>query len=323
MDYRKFLDKTETLVLPYLGGARVDAETRRLRVTRAVEPGWWRFTVKGREATPTEKVDAPELGHLERIRGHFAEGWLFESGKRHGRVELCLDEPAVFSLLAVRRWPSDDWLFDSVEFESEAEEEVRRALEDNRSLGDIKGVAASLRAAFGFAMIAGLARREQTRVSPYEVSAHSLAIADGGPPVAAELLRDIVETRRLERIRLEAHEATLLGRRARPQSPHASAPMRNRRGRAPTAEDAADRAALALDAAGATLLGLRVVRDYGLEVTFRFRGERFISVVDPLTLQVLDAGICLSGADREVNLDSLPSVIREAIDTDQLHITRH
>ena len=32
MDYRKFLSKTETVVLPYLGGPRVDAETRRLRV---------------------------------------------------------------------------------------------------------------------------------------------------------------------------------------------------------------------------------------------------------------------------------------------------
>jgi hypothetical protein len=37
---------------------------------------------------------------------------------------------------------------------------------------------------------------------------------------------------------------------------------------------------------------------------------------------VLDAGICLSGSDRMVTLDSLPSVIKEAIDTDQLNITR-
>jgi hypothetical protein len=78
-----------------------------------------------------------------------------------------------------------------------------------------------------------------------------------------------------------------------------------------------------LDAAGAALLGSRMVRDYGLEVTFRFMGERFISVVDPLSFNVIDAGICLSGADRQVSLDSLPSVIKEAIDTDQLHITRH
>ena len=59
-----------------------------------------------------------------------------------------------------------------------------------------------------------------------------------------------------------------------------------------------------------------------LEVTYRFMGERFISVVDEVSLQVIDAGICLSGSDREVTLESLPSVIREGFDTAQLNITR-
>lgn len=59
-----------------------------------------------------------------------------------------------------------------------------------------------------------------------------------------------------------------------------------------------------------------------LEVTYRFMNNRFITVVHPITLQVLDAGICLAGADRMVTLDSLPSVIREAIQTSRLVITR-
>ncbi|MCW5831023.1 MAG: hypothetical protein KIS78_01030 [Labilithrix sp.] len=50
-------------------------------------------------------------------------------------------------------------------------------------------------------------------------------------------------------------------------------------------------------------------------------GERFISVIDALTLQVFDSGVCLAGADRLVTLDSLPGVIREA-ETDALVITR-
>ena len=79
----------------------------------------------------------------------------------------------------------------------------------------------------------------------------------------------------------------------------------------------------ALDSAGAMLLGQRDLGNGSLEVTFSFWGERFISIVDSHTLQVYDAGICLSGEDRLVTLESLPSVIREAIETSRLVITRH
>jgi hypothetical protein len=54
-------------------------------------------------------------------------------------------------------------------------------------------------------------------------------------------------------------------------------------------------------------------------------GERFISVADEHTLQVLDAGICLGHppSDKLVTLDSLPSVIKEAIETGALVILRY
>lgn len=326
MDYRKFLSKTESVVLPYLGGPRVDAETRRLRVVseNEIEPGWWRFEVTGREAKPIEPTSAPELSHLPKVHGHFAAGWLFENGKSAGHVELLGDEPAVFTPLLARRWPSGDWIYEGIEFESEAEEEVRRALEDERGLGEIKGVAASLRAAFGYALMSAIARRQETRVSPLEMRADVLAIAEGGRAAAAERLRSILETRRLERVRQEAHVAAMrLPHAAATITPLPAPNLRNRRRPEPTVDDAHERAVLALDAAGAALLGSRMVRGYGLEVTFRFMGERFITIVDPLSFNVIDAGICLSGADRQLSLDSLPAVIREAIDTDVLHITRH
>ena len=79
----------------------------------------------------------------------------------------------------------------------------------------------------------------------------------------------------------------------------------------------------ALESAGARLLGTRRLGSERLEVTFSFMGERFLSIVDMGTLQVVDAGICLAGADQEVTLESLPSVIREAIRNDVLVITRH
>jgi hypothetical protein len=58
-----------------------------------------------------------------------------------------------------------------------------------------------------------------------------------------------------------------------------------------------------------------------LEVRYRFEGERFVSIVDAATLQVVDAGICLAGADRLVTLESLPGVIREAIRDGEIVIT--
>ena len=51
-------------------------------------------------------------------------------------------------------------------------------------------------------------------------------------------------------------------------------------------------------------------------------GDSVERVVDALSLRVIDSGVCLAGEDDLVTLDSLPGVIREAIDTDRLVITR-
>ncbi|MFP2895163.1 hypothetical protein ACLEQD_01145, partial [Corallococcus sp. 4LFB] len=79
----------------------------------------------------------------------------------------------------------------------------------------------------------------------------------------------------------------------------------------------------ALDKAGARLLAQRRLGDGLLEVVYTFMGERFVTVVEAATLRVRDAGVCLAGADTQVTLESLPSVLKEAIDTDALVITRH
>src|SRR6185369_12658229 len=82
----------------------------------------------------------------------------------------------------------------------------------------------------------------------------------------------------------------------------------------PTLDNAHLRADVALDAANAKMLGSRNLGDGSLEVAFEFMGERFVSVVDAITLHVYDSGVCLAGADELLTLDSLPGVIREAID---------
>jgi hypothetical protein len=95
------------------------------------------------------------------------------------------------------------------------------------------------------------------------------------------------------------------------------------RGRPPSraAERPEERVADALHAARAGLRGLRWLGGSQIEVRYDLDGERFVSIVEADSLQVVDAGICLVGSDRELTLESLPSVIREAMRTHQLNIT--
>jgi hypothetical protein len=62
---------------------------------------------------------------------------------------------------------------------------------------------------------------------------------------------------------------------------------------------------------GGALLRSYVERGNTYTVEFTVEGERHRSVVDSQTLQVTSAGICLSGYDRNFDLQSLVGVIRE------------
>lgn len=61
-------------------------------------------------------------------------------------------------------------------------------------------------------------------------------------------------------------------------------------------------------------------------VRWRFRNRRFECICDT-GLRILDAGICLSAGgrrgDRLLTLESLPTVVAEAIDRGLLHVTRY
>lgn len=307
MDYRKFLARKETLTLPALGGLSVHAPTRRLRLTSRVEPGWWTFDVEGRSATAVTRTEAPELADRPRIRGHLVGPWLFTSGTE--AHHLCLmpdEEPERFAIGTGRRWHSDDVLFEGLEFEDEAELAARQTLLDGTfSLEGIKGVSPSLRAAFGFAVLQREAAEHDAVVSLREVlgRVHEVARGTLEPRV---LLSEIV-ARRYQ----HAPAAAVQPRRSRRRSDPAASP-----------QNVEARAAEVLEAAGADLLAARSRGGREVEVVFRYMGEQFISIVDWETLHVYDAGICLSGADEELGLDALPSVIHEAIHGDLLYITR-
>jgi hypothetical protein len=78
-----------------------------------------------------------------------------------------------------------------------------------------------------------------------------------------------------------------------------------------------------LRAADARYLSLRRLGGGTVEVRWQFRGQRLISVVTEQGLGVIDSGLCLSGEDALLTLDSLPGVVRQAMDDDVLVITRH
>lgn len=321
MDYKSFLKSQEPVVLPYFGGTRVDSADRRLKVEGLpLEPGWWRFEIDGRKAVPKDRADAIDLGALPAKRGHHVDGWIAASGRDVARIALPpADEPAPLSRVTARRWYSGEWILDSIDFEDDAELEARRALEERRPLAEVRHVVPSLRAAFGFALGLELAREHGVRLTVRELVPHVVAIADRGREGLADILARIEAERRLaeEAVRARMQVAELVQRRRQLHEAAAAARERRRTG------SPCERADAALAGANARMLSCRrVSRGAQLEVTFTCDDVRIICTVDSDTLQVLDAGFCLAGSDRELTLDSLPSTVREAIQEDHLNITR-
>lgn len=83
------------------------------------------------------------------------------------------------------------------------------------------------------------------------------------------------------------------------------------------------RIAMALAHSRAELIDWRRSGGNRAIVKYRLGGQRYECVVDTESLRILDAGICLDGADRSLNLSSLPSAVREAVNTGQLYVMRH
>jgi hypothetical protein len=314
-DYRRFLGRVEERVLAYLGGDTVVDEGRGLRLAAPVAPGWWRFAVAGRTATAVEPAAAPAelLARLPSVTGHWS-GWLLvHRSAQAERLELLPEEsPARFAPCRARRWWSEDLLFEAVDFEGEAEDGARRAFEDRRPLGELKGAPATLRAAYAYAVFDAAERESGLSASPLELRGLLGAVADEGWPAAERGLRRLQAEREAASARAAA--------RVREAVRVAARQVAREQGRSPV--PSAERAERALTVAGGRMLGSRSLADGLMEVSYRFLGERFTSVVVAETLQVLDAGICLANADEELTLESLPGVIREAVETRQLVITR-
>lgn len=352
MDYRKFLGQKKELLLPYFSGPFLhDGRGQRLRVERKAgqappAPGFYLCELKG-SSVVLGAAQQPDLTAYPAVRGHFAFDLLTYSDGEVSMVQLLpADEPPRFSPLVTRRYENGALLFDSIEFESEAEEAARQAYEEQRGLGTTRGVASSLRAAFAYAIATRAAERLGIPVSPLELRPDIVDIAEHGPDAAHAALQRLVEERRA--YAAQQHEAQRQAQAAEqevqrqaqserdrqravpaPPAPPTWQPRRNPTpamqypGRRAATQSPLARAEAALLAADAQLLDGRQLAGGQLEVTYRFRGQRFITIVNANTLQVIDAGVCLAGADSMVTLESLPSVLGEAIATRRLVITRH
>lgn len=322
-DYRRFLGARTTEVAPYFGGPFVELADRRVRladpvdssgtsaVQKEVQPGYWRFEIAGRTARALERAEAPDLSHLPAVRGHYVDGYLV-----HDQAELLVlppsslppcEEPARFTPLTARRWPTGALLGDLVDFESGAEEVVRDAFEEHFPIYDLKAIPASLRAAYSYAVLFRTAHRLGVSARPAEVWRHIAAVADEGDPAAERVVNELLAERHRQR-----DAAPGANELAEPVTPTWISNTERITGRG------FERAAAALRAAGATVLDMRSQASDLMEVRYIFRGERFTSTVHIETLQVVDAGICLAGEDDLITLESLPSVLREAMEDDIL-----
>jgi hypothetical protein len=313
-DYRRFLQQeAETMVLPYLGGPYVDAPDRRLRAIGPTATGYWRFEVSGRTAKAVEPADPPDLSDLPAVRGHWVAGYLVGDRAVAHRLAMGPEaDPQRFAPIIARRWPGGALLFDSEDFETGVEDQVRAVFQQgteqglNGSLAAISGVPAPLRAAFGYAVMLRVATALGVPVRPVQLRWHIGELVAMGDIAARRILMSAQERRAAEPNHVERWRARRTDARLRPASAR---------------ERVLDRAESALYGAGALLRDSRWLSGDLLEVRYDFMDDRFVSVVDGETLRVVDAGICLAGRDGRLTLESLPGVIAEAIRTFQLEIT--
>lgn len=310
IDYQRFLSQREELVLPWGGGPRIAAPGRSLVLRRRpAAAGWWRVRIEGREALPLEPAAAPDpeqLAGLPQVRGaRWGQRLVPDDARPRELLFLGEDDPERFAPLAARRWHDGAWLLVEEDLEGPAEEPARRAFDERAGL-TTSGVGAALRAAFACATLERAARELSLPWHPLETLHELSAVAAAGAPEAERLLARRAEARRARAPRSAPAPSW---QEARDESRARRRPLR-----------LVERA---LGAAGAQLLSARSLEGGRLlAVRYRFLEGRFESVVEVPSPRVVDAGICLEGADRRLTLESLPGVIREAVQRGALYVTR-
>lgn len=340
LDYRKFLRQTPNLILPYFHGEYVFSQDRVFRLHQEhknLQPGWWSFSVHGRVVTPQNQTTSPSLELLPKVIGHLLGSRLIEiNSEPHPLFFLPEEEAPLFSPCQARRWHSGELIFETLLFETTAEEQVRNAFDQHTTLDSIKGIPASLRAAFSYQLAEVESQKLQIPASPLEIKPYLTKISQGGIAAATQVLHHLQTERNLYRQRqqeaqerqrqqeqLFRQQAEMLSRQQQVDATQERKPFHFHNRADGKRQNIENRIESALLSAGAGGFRTRSLGNNQMEVHYWFMDETFTTIIDATTLQVLDAGICLDGEDQLVTLESLPGVIREAIQNGELVITRH
>lgn len=316
MSWRDLLQaENETIILPWIGGRELRSLSRTWTIAGDLprDHGWYRFKLlKGRTATVEKVEDAEGLTHA--TCAQFSHGYLIgdrfaadDFSPRFGpdglpifswlpRVHLIDDGLDRFAHVSVGMiYPGGPMIFGTQQMPLGPEADVLRAYEDRRTtVDDIKGVTPALNTAFY------METYQRTEAEKRRVELEKRRLEEEAKRAAEERHRKLIEQ---------------LGDGA------------GRRKMAKVDFGEAARAALAVG--GAELLDWKASRQAReFTVRFRFDGQRFECVCDE-TLHIVDAGICLVDhrtgikGDERFTLESLPAVVREAINTGKLVRFRH
>lgn len=312
MGWRDLLaTKGETTTLPWTGGWSLHSASRKLKLEkRPRDFGWYTFTIEGNTAKDPQPADQVPDMLKSSVKGYLVGDRLVPDDTRvdpdpkkiiafSEKVFLLPEELDRFSRVrAGRIFPEGPLIFLEQEFPLGPEDEVMNAFLDN--LGTtfgIPNVVPALNVAFRMEVY----QREQ-----------------------AELRRQGIARRRAE------EEARLVKEERRKEMLEKLGDGEGRRAMA-KAGDFQEAAKAALMIGGAQYLDHRRHGNRNAGewlVSYRVDGQRLACVCDT-NLQIIDAGVCLvdhatdEKGDTYFTLESLPSVIREAIQEGKLVVWRH
>lgn len=284
MNYQDFLSTSAAEHrLPYFGGGKICNAKRTWKVKSPnLVPGWYRFEESGRFLEPKESIE-PELDQWQNLGlGRSLKGY-----QTNGRFIGDMRQETLFDL------PLDE------DLERFTPIIVREWFDGHLLLEQVD-----------FETETDIAVREA-----YE-DEQPIATIKGVTPALANTYLFETTTREL------AREAQ---RRREQQIALAKIAEENALREAEYIAQQASlegRIAIALAHSGAHLISWRRSGRNQITVRYQVDHQRIECIIDAESLQVLDSGICLEGADTALNLSSLPSAVQEAIDTGQLHVYR-
>ncbi len=308
MSWRDLIAKPdEKVTLPWLGGRALHSGSRSWEISGRLPKdfGWYTFDLLGRTCSnPIPNEAQPILSHV--VKGYLVGDRVIPDGvrvepdpsdivRRSERVFLVEDGVDRFArITAGRVYELGPLVYQGLDMPLGPEDDVMAAFLDQKSaVDDIKGVHPALDAAF---------RMETWRRTE------------------AEQRRRELEEKRLR------EEAERVKEEKRKDLAEKLGTGEGRRAMAHYDFDSAARAALAVS--GAELLDVRKLRKDEYAVRYRFEGQRLECTCDTF-MQIIDSGICLTDhdsgekGDRYFTLESLPSVIRQAIRERKLVVYRH